>query len=88
MQSPTSQSLTPEKREGLIDLLVERYLDGMSVRDLALFFTDVQTEWLQGYSDGELAIVRAVVLIGNLDFKIFHQSFRNVARNCQHGNEG
>ena len=54
MQPQTSQSLTPEKREGLIDLLVERYLDGMSVRDLALFFTDVQTEWLQGYSDGEL----------------------------------
>ena len=53
-QSPTSQSLTDEKRAALIDLLAQRYLDSMSGRDLERFFLDIQTEYLQDYTDNEL----------------------------------
>jgi hypothetical protein len=53
-QSPTSQSLTDEKRAALIDLLAQRYLDSMSGRDLERFFLDIQTEYLQDYTDTEL----------------------------------
>jgi hypothetical protein len=50
----TSQSLIPEKREALIELLAQRYLDGMSGRDLERFFLDIQAEYLQEYTDAEL----------------------------------
>ncbi len=50
----TSQSLTDEKREALIELLAQRYLDGMSGRDLERFFYDVQIEYLKDYTDSEL----------------------------------
>ncbi len=50
----TSQSLTDEKREALIELLAQRYLDSMSLRDLERFFLDIQTEYLQEYTDAEL----------------------------------
>ena len=53
-KSPTSQSLTDEKRAALIDLLAQRYLDSMSGRDLERFFLDIQTEYLQDYTDAEL----------------------------------
>jgi hypothetical protein len=53
-KSPISQSLIPEKREALIELLAARYLDQMSGRDLERFFLDVQTEYLQEYTDAEL----------------------------------
>jgi hypothetical protein len=46
--------LIPEKREALIELLAARYLDQMSGRDLERFFLDVQTEYLQEYTDAEL----------------------------------
>ena len=52
--SPTSQSLTDEKRTVLIDLLAQRYLDSMSGRDLERFFLDIQAEYLQDYTDAEL----------------------------------
>jgi hypothetical protein len=50
----TSQSLTDEKRAALIDLLAQRYLDSMSGRDLERFFLDIQTDYLQEYTDAEL----------------------------------
>ena len=53
-KSPISQSLTDEKRAALIELLAQRYLDGMSGRDLERFFLDLQTEYLQEYTDAEL----------------------------------
>jgi hypothetical protein len=51
---PTSQSLTVEQRERLIDLVATRYLDGMDGRDLERFFFDVQAEYLKEYTDQEL----------------------------------
>ncbi len=53
-KSPICQSLTDEKRAALIDLLAQRYLDSMSGRDLERFFLDLQTEYLQEYTDAEL----------------------------------
>ena len=53
-KSPTSQSLTDEKRAALIDLLAQRYLDSMSLKDLEVFFYDLQCEYLQEYTDAEL----------------------------------
>ena len=54
MQSPTSQSLTVEQRDCLIDLIATRYLDGMDIRDLERFFFDIQAEYLKEYTDEEL----------------------------------
>ena len=53
-KSQTSQSLTAEQRDRLIDLVAERYLDSMDGRDLERFFYDIQTEYLKDYSDEEL----------------------------------
>lgn len=53
-KSQTSQSLTPEKREALIEFMAQRWLDGMDGRDLERFFLDIQTEYLGEYSDQEL----------------------------------
>jgi hypothetical protein len=53
-KSPISQSLTDEKREVLIELLAQRYLDSMSGRDLERFFLDIQAEYLREYTDAEL----------------------------------
>ena len=53
-KSPTSQSLTAEQRDRLIDLVAERYLDGMDGRDLERFFLDIQTDYLNEYTDEEL----------------------------------
>ena len=53
-QSLTSQSLTVEQRDYLIDLVATRYLDGMNVRDLERFFFDIQAEYLKEYTDEEL----------------------------------
>ncbi len=53
-KSPISQPLTDEKRAALIELLAQRYLDGMSGRDLERFFLDIQTDYLQEYTDAEL----------------------------------
>jgi hypothetical protein len=52
-KSPTLE-LSTEQRERLVDLIAERYLENMDVRDLERFFLDVQTEYLSGYTDGEL----------------------------------
>lgn len=54
IKSPTYPSLTANKREALIELLAQRYLDGMSGRDLERFFLDIQTDYLQDYTDDEL----------------------------------
>jgi hypothetical protein len=51
---PTSQSLTVEKRAALIELLAQRYLDSMSLKDLERFFVDVQNGYLQECTDSEL----------------------------------
>ena len=53
-QSLTSQSLTVEQRDCLIDLIATRYLDGMDIRDLERFFFDIQAEYLKEYTDEEL----------------------------------
>jgi hypothetical protein len=47
-------SLTPEKRSALVEWLVERYLDGMSTRDLERFFVDIQLDYIGSYTDEEL----------------------------------
>jgi hypothetical protein len=48
-KSPTLE-LSIEQRERLVDLITERYLENMDVRDLERFFLDVQTEYLSGYT--------------------------------------
>jgi|LakMenEpi03Aug12_release.lakeMendotaPanAssembly.Ray.scaffolds.fasta_scaffold3574785_1 hypothetical protein len=53
-KSLTSQSLTVEQRDRLIDLVATRYLDGMDLRDLERFFFDIQSEYLKEYTDEEL----------------------------------
>jgi hypothetical protein len=53
-KSPTSQSLTAEQRDRLVDLVAERYLDSMDDRDLERFFLDIQTDYLNEYTDEEL----------------------------------
>jgi hypothetical protein len=53
-QSLTSQSLTVEQRDYLIDLVAMRYLDSMNGRDLERFFLDTQAEYLREYTDEEL----------------------------------
>lgn len=47
-------SLTPEKRSALVEWLVERYLDGMTTRDLERFFIDIQLDYIGSYTDEEL----------------------------------
>jgi hypothetical protein len=47
-------SLTPEKRSALVEWLVERYLDGMTTRDLERFFVDIQLDYIGSYTDEEL----------------------------------
>ncbi len=57
LKTPTKSQtleLSTEQRERLIDLVAERYLENMDVRDLERFFLDVQTEYLSGYTDEEL----------------------------------
>ena len=51
---PPTLELSTEQRDRLVDLIAERYLENMDVRDLERFFIDVQTEYLSGYTDGEL----------------------------------
>jgi hypothetical protein len=46
--------MTPEKRSALVEWLVERYLDGMSTRDLERFFVDIQLDYIGSYTDEEL----------------------------------
>lgn len=46
--------LTPEKRSALVEWLVERYLDGMTTRDLERFFIDIQLDYIGSYTDEEL----------------------------------
>jgi hypothetical protein len=46
--------LTPEKRSALVEWLVERYLDGMTTRDLERFFVDTQLNYIGSYTDEEL----------------------------------
>jgi hypothetical protein len=53
-QSPTSQPLTVEQRDYLIDLVAIRYLDSMNVKDLERFFYDIQRNYMQEYTDEEL----------------------------------
>jgi hypothetical protein len=50
----TKTTLTNDQREKLIELVAERYLDGMDVRDLERFFYDIQREYMQEYTDAEL----------------------------------
>jgi len=35
-------------------MLVERYLDGMTIRDLERFFIDIQLDYIGSYTDEEL----------------------------------
>ena len=53
-QSLISQSLTAEQRERAIDLLANRWLDTMSLKDLEVFFYETQAEYLTSYNDAEL----------------------------------
>jgi hypothetical protein len=53
IKSPTFP-FSIEQRERLIELIVERYLEHLDIRDLERFFLDVQTEYLTSYDDGEL----------------------------------
>ena len=53
-KSPTSQSLTAEKREAIKDLLCHRWLESMSLRDLEAFFYDTNREYLDSYNDADL----------------------------------
>jgi hypothetical protein len=46
--------LRDEQRDYLIDLVAQRYLDGMDMSDLERFFFDVQVEYLREYNDEEL----------------------------------
>jgi hypothetical protein len=61
----TSQPLTAEQRDYLVDLVATRYLDCMDGRDLERFFFDVQSEYLKEYTDEEL--LGAVEDIANED---------------------
>ena len=47
-------TLSPEKRQYLVEWLVGRYLDGMSTRDLERFFVDIQLDYIGSYTDEEL----------------------------------
>ena len=46
--------LRDEQRDYLIDLVAQRYLDGMDMSDLERFFFDIQVEYLREYTDDEL----------------------------------
>jgi hypothetical protein len=50
----TTQSLTPGKREALVELLAQRWLDQMDLRDLETFFLNTQADYLNDYTDAEL----------------------------------
>ncbi len=52
--SVTTQSLTPQKREALVELLAQRWLDQMDPRDLETFFLNTQADYLNDYTDAEL----------------------------------
>jgi hypothetical protein len=53
-QSPISRSLTAEQRERAKDLLCERWLESMTLRDLEVYFYDTNREYLESYSEAEL----------------------------------
>lgn len=53
-KSPTSANLTSEQRATLIEFLAKYWLDNVSMRDLEQFFLEVQTEYLQEYTNEEL----------------------------------
>ena len=53
MQTSTLE-LSIEQRERLIELVADRYLDQMDLRDLETFFLETQTQYLEDYSDQEL----------------------------------
>jgi hypothetical protein len=52
-KSPTLE-LSIEQRERLIELVADRYLDQMDLRDLETFFLETQAQYLEDYSDQEL----------------------------------
>ena len=60
MQSTVTQTKSPtlelstEQRDRLIELIAERYLDQMELRDLETFFVEAQIEFLKDYADAEL----------------------------------
>ena len=53
LQTPV-KPLTEEQRERLESFVAEKYLDSLSNIDLERFFLEVQTQYLQDYTDTEL----------------------------------
>ena len=60
MQSTVTQTKSPtlelstEQRDRLIELVADRYLDRMDLRDLENFFLEQQADCLTDYTDQEL----------------------------------
>lgn len=52
-QTPTVQ-LSSDQRDGVAELLAQRYLDGMDIRDLERFFLEITIDAYSSYSDEEL----------------------------------
>lgn len=50
----TPTTLTDAQRTNISETIIDRYLDGMSSRDLEQFFRDIQSQYLQEYTDEEL----------------------------------
>lgn len=46
--------LTDSQRSRVVELIAERWLDGMDFRDLEQFFRDTQVEYLKEWMDSEL----------------------------------
>jgi LmbE family N-acetylglucosaminyl deacetylase len=59
-----------KNREALIEFLATHWLDSMSNKDLETFFYDIQTDYLQSYSDEEL-IGEIEDVMSEEDFHLF-----------------
>ena len=51
---PLTSALSTEQRDRLIELVADRYLDQMDLRDLETFFLETQAQYLEEYTDQEL----------------------------------
>jgi hypothetical protein len=54
MTKSRTLELSIEQRDRLIELVAERYLDQMDLRDLETFFLETQAQYLTDYTDQEL----------------------------------
>lgn len=71
-------TLSPEGRDSLIEFLATYWLDSMSNKDLETFFYDVQTDYLQSYSDEEL-VGEIEDVMSEEDFKLFIKEVKGEA---------